>query len=105
MLNGPRGRPTLYDPDDTRASPTGSEENQRCTLASHPSTDSGRSASSCIPPCKGEGSLRQRPTPPCKGRDSLHLLVQVEGLADVVWVRLVAAALIILRAVVKENFC
>ena len=29
VLNGPRGRPTLCDPDGTRAGPSGSEENQR----------------------------------------------------------------------------
>ena len=29
MLNGPCSRLTLYDPDDTRAGPSGSEENQR----------------------------------------------------------------------------
>ena len=82
MLNGPRGRPTLYDPNDTRAGPSGCEENKRYTLASHPSTDSGQSAASYIPPCKGNGSRRQRPTSLCKGRELLNSLTGAPGAVE-----------------------
>ena len=71
-----------YDPDDTLAGPSGSEEHQRYTLAFHPSTDSGRSVASYIPPCKGNGSHRQRPTSPCKGTGVAEIFFLFTALAN-----------------------